>query len=247
MTQTRKDGRAPDQLRPISFQLDFQRSPAGSVLVSCGNTRVICAASVVDSVPRWMSAENKPGGWITAEYQMLPGSTFPRGSRERSRPSGRSSEIQRLIGRSLRSVVDLEKIPGKTIYLDCDVLDADGGTRCASICGSAVALELALQRLFGAGELKEWPVTSRVAAISVGLLDGQEILDLCYEEDSAADVDMNVIMTSNGEFVELQGTAEEHPFSRAQLDALLGLAEKGIREILELQAEALAEHARSSR
>jgi ribonuclease PH len=227
--------------------LDFQRTPAGSVLVSCGNTRVICAASVVDSVPKWMSAEGKPGGWITAEYQMLPGATAPRGSRERSRPSGRSSEIQRLIGRSLRSVVDLEKIPGKTIYLDCDVLDADGGTRCASICGSSVALELALQRLFAAGELSDWPLVSRVAAISVGLLDGQGILDLCYEEDAAAEVDMNVVMTSRGEFVELQGTAEEHPFSRSQLDALLGLAEKGIREILDLQGAVLADHARSAK
>jgi ribonuclease PH len=244
MIQTRNDGRARDQLRPISFELDFQRAPAGSVLVTCGNTRVLCAASVENSVPRWMSAEGKEGGWITAEYQMLPGATAPRGSRERSRPSGRSSEIQRLIGRSLRSVVDLEKIPGKTISLDCDVLDADGGTRCASICGSAVALELALQRMFEAGELKEWPMLSRVAAISVGLLGGQEILDLCYEEDSAAEVDMNVVMTSQGEFVELQGTAEEHPFSRAQLNALLAIAEKGIQEILDLQQAALENRSR---
>ncbi|MBT3287350.1 MAG: ribonuclease PH [Victivallales bacterium] len=240
MTDTRTDGRACDELRPISFELDYQRAPAASVLVSCGNTRVICAASVLDSVPRWMSAEGKQGGWVTAEYQMLPGSTGPRCSRERSKPSGRSSEIQRLIGRSLRSVVDLEKLPGKTISLDCDVLDADGGTRCASICGSAVALELALLRLSEAGQLTQWPLVSRVAAVSVGMLDGREILDLCYEEDSAAAVDMNVVMTSLGEFVELQGTAEEHPFTRDQLTRLLAIADKGVREILELQKAALA-------
>lgn len=240
MTDIRTDGRTWDQLRPVSFELDVQRAPTGSVLVSCGHTRVLCAASVVDSVPRWMSAEGKPGGWITAEYQMLPGATQPRGNRERSQPSGRTSEIQRLVGRSLRSVVDLEKLPGKTIYLDCDVLDADGGTRCASICGAAVALELAVTRLVEQGALSESPLRSRLAAVSVGLLAGQELLDLCYEEDSAAAVDMNVVMTSAGEFVELQGTAEEHPFSRAQLDRLLALAEKGLREILELQQAALA-------
>lgn len=240
MSDRRSDGRAWDELRPISFELDVQRAPTGSVLVSCGHTRVLCAASVVDSVPRWMSAEGKPGGWITAEYQMLPGATQPRGSRERSQPSGRTSEIQRLVGRSLRSVVDLAKLPSKTIYLDCDVLDADGGTRCASICGSAVALELALTRLMERGELPEWPLRSRVAAVSVGILDGQELLDLCYTEDSAAAVDMNVVMTSAGEFVELQGTAEETPFSRDQLNRLLALAEKGLREILDLQQAALS-------
>lgn len=240
MNDTRLDGRTRNQLRPVVFELDAQRSPAGSVMVSCGHTRVLCAASILDSVPRWMSAEGKPGGWITAEYQMLPGATSPRGDRERSHLGGRTSEIQRLIGRSLRSAVDLAKLPGKTIQVDCDVLDADGGTRCASICGAAVALELALSRLAAQGELAEWPLRSRVAAVSVGIVDGREILDLCYAEDSAAAVDMNVVMTSAGEFVELQGTAEEHPFNRAQLDRLLALAEAGIREIFARQEAALA-------
>ena len=240
MTHRRTDGRAEDELRPIRFELGYQRAPAGSVLVSCGNTRVICAASVVDAVPRWMTAEGKRGGWITAEYQMLPGATSPRGSREQGRPSGRSSEIQRLVGRSLRSAVDLDRLPGKTIYLDCDVLDADGGTRCAAVCGSSLALELALLHLFETGQISAWPLLSRVAAVSVGILGEREILDLCYEEDSAAAVDMNVVMNSRSEFVELQGTAEEHPFGRGQLDRLLALAQKGIQSILEHMREALA-------
>lgn len=239
MDHMRTDGRGRGQLRPITFELDVQRAPLGSVLVACGHTRVLCSASVEDAVPRWFG--DRPGGWITAEYEMLPGATRPRGRRERGQPSGRTSEIQRLIGRSLRAVVDLAKLPAQTFHLDCEVLDADGGTRCASICGAAVALELALSRLSGQGDLPVWPLRSRVAAVSVGLLDGRELLDLCYTEDAAAAVDMNVVMTSAGEFVELQGTAEEHPFSRGQLDRLLGLAEYGIREIFARQEAALAD------
>jgi ribonuclease PH len=238
----RIDDRKPDQLRPVSFTPGFQRHPEGSVLACFGQTRVICSASVVEGVPRWMTNESRPGGWLTAEYQMLPGSTADRVTRELSRgyPSGRSSEIQRLVGRSLRAVVDLSKLPGKTLYVDCDVLDADGGTRCAAITGGSVAVELALRKLFQEGRLSEWPMRSRVAAVSVGIVGGEVLLDLCYAEDSGADVDMNVVMTSAGSFVEIQGTAEAAPFDDEQLNGMLGAARKGIHEICALQKETVA-------
>lgn len=237
----RIDKRRNTELRPVSFQCGFQSHPAGSVLVTFGKTRVICAVSVEDAVPRWMKEQGKPGGWITAEYQMLPSSTETRTEREavRGKLSGRSSEIQRLIGRSLRAAVDLEKLPGMTFHIDCDVIDADGGTRCASITGASVALELAAKKLMAEGKLPEWPLLNRVAAVSVGLLQGEGLLDLCYVEDSAADVDMNVIMTDAGRFVELQGSGEEATFGDDDLTTLLGLAKKGLKEIFALQEEAV--------
>ena len=237
----RIDKRRNTDLRPVSFQCGFQSHPAGSVLVTFGKTRVICAVSVEEAVPRWMKEQGKPGGWITAEYQMLPSSTETRTEREavRGKLSGRSSEIQRLIGRSLRAAVDLEKLPGMTFHVDCDVIDADGGTRCASITGASVALELAAKKLMAEGKLPEWPLLNRVAAVSVGLLQGEGLLDLCYVEDSAADVDMNVIMTDAGRFVELQGSGEEATFGDDDLTTLLGLAKKGLKEIFALQEEAI--------
>ena len=237
----RIDKRRNTDLRPVSFQCGFQSHPAGSVLVTFGKTRVICAVSVEEAVPRWMKEQGKPGGWITAEYQMLPSSTETRTEREavRGKLSGRSSEIQRLIGRSLRAAVDLEKLPGMTFHIDCDVIDADGGTRCASITGASVALELAAKKLMAEGKLPEWPLLNRVAAVSVGLLQGEGLLDLCYVEDSAADVDMNVIMTDAGRFVELQGSGEEATFGDDDLTTLLGLAKKGLKEIFALQEEAI--------
>ena len=237
----RIDKRRNTDLRPVSFHCGFQRHPAGSVLVTFGGTRVICAVSVEEAVPRWMKEQGKPGGWITAEYQMLPSSTETRTEREavRGKLSGRSSEIQRLIGRSLRAAVDLEKLPGLTFHVDCDVIDADGGTRCASITGASVALELAARKLMDEGKLTEWPLLNRVAAVSVGLLQGEGLLDLCYVEDSAADVDMNVIMTDAGRFVELQGSGEEATFGDNDLTMLLGLAKKGLKELFVLQDEAI--------
>lgn len=238
----RTDGRAQDQLREVRFVRDFQASPAGSVLAEFGRTRVICSVSVVESVPRWMREQNVPGGWLTSEYQMLPGATVERTQREgrRGGPSGRSSEIQRLVGRSLRMAVDLEKLGARTFYVDCDVLDADGGTRCASICGGMVALEIALRKLHVVGTLPEWPVRNRVAAVSVGTVGGTPLLDLCYEEDSAADVDMNVVMTDDGRFIEIQGTAESEPMSGDDVQALLDLAHGGIETILTKQQQAIS-------
>ena len=237
----RIDKRRNTDLRPVSFQCGFQSHPAGSVLVTFGGTRVVCAVSVEDAVPRWMKEQGKPGGWITAEYQMLPSATETRTEREavRGKLSGRSSEIQRLIGRSLRAAVDLEKLPGMTFHIDCDVIDADGGTRCASITGASVALELAAKKLMSEGKLTEWPLLNRVAAVSVGLLQGEGLLDLCYVEDSAADVDMNVIMTDAGRFVELQGSGEEATFGDEDLTTLLGLAKKGLKDIFALQEAAV--------
>lgn len=241
----RADKRRPEQLRSVSFQAAFQKHPAGSVLVAFGNTRVICSVSVVEGVPRWM-APGDGRGWLTAEYQMLPGATAERSPREvgRGQVSGRSSEIQRLIGRSLRATLDLGRIPGRTLYVDCDVLDADGGTRCAAVTGACVALELALLKLLGTGALRDWPMVRRVAAVSVGVVQGEILLDLCYTEDSAAAVDMNVVMTSNGQFVEVQGTAEHDPFSREQMNGMLALAEGGLQELFRLQAEAVRSVAR---
>ena len=238
---TRCDNRLFDQLRSWSFIPDFQRNPLASVLAVSGNTRVICAVSLENAVPRWMTAQDVPGGWITAEYQMLPSATGTRGEREvtKGRLSGRSAEIQRLIGRSLRAVVDLSKLPGLTLHIDCDVIDADGGTRCASISGASLALQIAAARLQAQGVIAENPIVSRVAAVSVGRLGDDVLLDLCYQEDSAADVDMNVVMTDTGRFVELQGSGEEATFSEDDLSEMLKAAKKGLGEIFAIQAKAL--------
>ena len=237
----RRDGRQPDELRPVLFERDFTDAAAGSVLVSMGRTRVLCTASVDERVPPWM--RGRGNGWVTAEYSMLPGSTRERSEREvnRGRPSGRTQEIQRLIGRSLRSVIDMGLVGERQVTVDCDVLQADGGTRTAAISGAYVALHDACTRLVQAGVLRAHPVTTGCAAVSVGVVDAVSLLDLDYSEDVRAEVDMNVVMTSAGRFVELQGTAEGLPFSRAELDDLLGLAEHGIATILELQQAALAE------
>ena len=232
---TRIDGRTPEQLRPWSITANYLRHPAGSVLISCGNTRVICSATVEDKVPQWMKNQHVPGGWLTAEYGMLPPATGERTRREASsgKQSGRTVEIQRLIGRSLRMAADLQLLGERTCLIDCDVIDADGGTRCASISGGAAAFALACKKL-NIPSLKEM-----VAAVSVGIVNGVPMLDLCYEEDSAAEVDMNVIMTESGKLIEVQGTAEEHPFSRAQLNELLDLAEFGLKQIFTIQREIL--------
>ncbi len=228
----RHDGRRPDELRKLEMVPGFIENPAGSVLVSCGRTRVLCSASIEDGVPRFR--RDSGGGWLTAEYSMLPASTGERSAREvnRGRPGGRTMEIQRLIGRSLRAVTDLDLLGERTITLDCDVLQADGGTRTASISGAFVALGLALLEL--APEMgSEWrPLKSRLAAVSVGIVGGRELLDLDYPEDVTAEVDMNVVMTGEKELVEVQGTAEGHTFSRVQLNRLLDLAEKGVAEII---------------
>ena len=240
MSASRPDGRAVDELRPITFERDFTVMAAGSCLVSFGNTRVLCTASVDDDVPRWMRGKGK--GWVTAEYSMLPGASPERIRREvkDGKPSGRTQEIQRLIGRALRSVCDMRALGERQVIVDCDVLQADGGTRTASICGGYIALHDALQRLVISGEIKTNPLTAFCAAISVGVVNGVPVLDLPYVEDSNADTDMNVVMTSLGGFVEVQGTAEGAPFSRAELDTLLGLAEAGIEEIFALQREMLS-------
>jgi ribonuclease PH len=237
----RRDGREPDDLRPLRFERDYTEFAMGSVLVSMGKTKVLCTASVDERVPGWMRGRGK--GWVTAEYSMLPGSTSERTDREvqKGRPSGRTQEIQRLIGRSLRAVCDMTVLGERQIIVDCDALQADGGTRTASICGGYVALHDALSRLVGAGRLPSHPITEGLAAISVGIVAGTPMLDLPYVEDSKADVDMNVVMAGAGRFVELQGTAEGAPFTRAQHDALVDLAEKGIREILAEQAAVLAD------
>ena len=236
----RADGRAPDQLRPIAFERDFTRMAAGSCLVSFGETRVLCTASIDEDVPRWM--RHRGTGWVTAEYSMLPGSSPERIRREvkDGKPSGRTQEIQRLIGRALRTVCDMKLLGERQVLVDCDVLQADGGTRTASICGAYVALHDALTRLVSQGSLARHPLTARCAAVSVGVVNGAAVLDLPYVEDSRAEVDMNVVMTSGGDFVEVQGTAEGQAFSRSELDAMLGLAEKGIAEILDMQATLLA-------
>jgi ribonuclease PH len=236
----RPDGRANDQLRPLTFERDFTEFAAGSVLVSFGKTRVLCTASVDSDVPRWLKGKGR--GWVTAEYSLLPGSSPERVDREaaRGKQSGRTQEIQRLIGRSLRSVTDLTAMPDIQIVVDCDVLQADGGTRTAAICGGYVALHDALTRLVQAGRLPANPLTDECAAISVGIVQGTPVLDLPYVEDSTADVDMNVVMTGSGRFVEVQGTAEGQAFARSELDALLDLAEGGIGEIVARQRDLLA-------
>ncbi|HLM18862.1 MAG TPA: ribonuclease PH [Acidimicrobiia bacterium] len=237
----RKDGREPDELRPVLFVRDFTEFATGSVLVDFGRTRVLCTASLEDRVPPWLRGTGR--GWVTAEYSMLPGSTLERSNREaaRGRQSGRTQEIQRLIGRSLRAVADLEMIAELQITVDCDVLQADGGTRTAAICGGYVALHNAFSRMVAAGTIPTHPITDACAAISVGVVDALPHLDLDYSEDVRAEVDMNVVMTGTGRFIEVQGTAEGNPFSRSELDELLALAEKGITEIFELQRATLAE------
>jgi len=236
----RRDGREPDELRPVTFTRDFTEMAAGSVLVEFGRTRVLCTASVEERVPPWLRGKGK--GWVTAEYSMLPGSTPERANREaaKGKQSGRTQEIQRLIGRSLRAVTDLTVLGEVQITVDCDVLQADGGTRTASICGGYVALHDACSRLVGAGKLGAHPLTDQCAAISVGVVDALGYLDLEYTEDVRAEVDMNIVMTGAGKFIEVQGTAEGEPFSRNELDNLLVLAEGGINEIFALQRELTA-------
>ncbi len=236
----RADGRRVDEPRPLSFVRDYTEMAAGSVLVSFGRTKVLCTASIEEDVPRWLRGTGK--GWVTAEYSMLPGSTPERASREaaKGKQSGRTQEIQRLIGRSLRTVTDLAKIPDIQITVDCDVLQADGGTRTASICGGYVALHDAIARLVQRGVISEHALSDLVAAVSVGVVGGIPMLDLPYEEDSRADTDMNVVMTGGGAFVEVQGTAEHQAFTRAELDELLDLAAGGIERIHEAQRAILA-------
>jgi ribonuclease PH len=231
----RNDGRAADQMRPVKLTPDFVPVAEGSVLIEVGQTRVICTATVDDGVPSFLKGSGK--GWVTGEYGMLPRATEQRTAREsaRGRQSGRTLEIARLIGRSLRAVIDQQKLGERTVWLDCDVIQADGGTRTASITGAFVALTLALERLVAAGMLRSVPLTDSVAATSVGLVLGEPRLDLCYEEDSHAEVDMNVVMTGSGKFVEIQATAESRPFAGEQLDELLALATGGIRELTEYQ------------
>ena len=237
----RPDGRQPDELRPITFERDFTAQASGSVLVTFGRTMVLCTASIDDDVPRWMRGSGK--GWVTAEYGMLPGSSAERINREaaKGKQSGRTQEIQRLIGRSLRAVCDMTVLGERQVVVDCDVLQADGGTRTASICGGYLALHDALTREVKRGALAANPLTDEVAAISVGIVGGSALLDLPYVEDSNAEVDMNVVMTGAGRYVEVQGTAEGLAFSRDELDGLLELAAKGIGEIVDLQRELLSE------
>ncbi len=243
MSSTRADGRAADQLRPISFEAGIAPNATGSVLVSFGNTRVICGATIESRVPGWMRAQNMSGGWLTAEYSMLPYSTHDRKQRDSSkgRVDGRSVEIQRLIGRSLRAMVDLQKLGQHTLWVDCDVLQADGGTRTASITGAYVAARLAVQTLIDAGKLKENPIKDSIAAVSVGVVDGVALLDLPYTEDRDAEVDANIVMTGQGQFVEVQSSGEEATFSPDQLQQLLGLATKGLKEIAGLQTAFLTQ------
>lgn len=237
----RADGRQPDELRPVRFERDFTTQAAGSVLVAFGGTRVLCTASVEENVPRWMRGSGK--GWVTAEYSMLPGASAERIRREaaRGKQTGRTQEIQRLIGRSLRSVCDMERLGERQVIVDCDVLQADGGTRTAAITGGFVALHDALSRLVVSEAIAEHPLVDECAAVSVGVVDGIPLLDLPYLEDVGADTDMNVVMNGSGEFIEVQGTAEEAPFSRVELDALLDLAQAGIGRLTEMQRELLAE------
>src|SRR4051812_44222995 len=236
---SRPDGRANDELRPVTFVNDFVASATGSVLIEQGKTRVICTASVVDNVPRWMNGQGR--GWLTAEYGMLPASTGERKQRDvsKGRPDGRTVEIQRLIGRAIRGVVDFRALGERTIYLDCDVLQADGGTRCASITGAYVALALATERLIAEGLLERSPLTGSVAAVSAGIVAGRPVLDLDYPQDSPAEVDANVVMTGEGGLIEVQATAERTPLSRAHLDALLSLAATGIDELRGAQLAAI--------
>ncbi len=235
----RPSGRAPDELRPVQFIVDYTKHAAGSVLAAFGDTRVLCTASAENRVPPWLRGAGT--GWVTGEYGMLPGSTHTRSGREaaRGKQSGRTQEIQRLIGRSLRAASDLSALGERTVTLDCDVLQADGGTRTAAISGAFVALQVAMNRLCSDGNLKKNPVHGRIAAVSVGIFEGTPVLDLDYGEDSQAETDMNIVMNDAGRFIEVQGTAEGHAFDRREFDALLALATKGIDEIIEAQLKAI--------
>src|ERR1700730_17628416 len=240
--QQRSDGRAPDQLRPINFELNIAPHATGSVLVSMGNTRVICGVTVEEGVPRWMKEQTVGGGWLTAEYSMLPYSTTTRKPRDimKGRLDGRSTEIQRLIGRSLRSVVDLEKLGPRTMWVDCDVLQADGGTRTAAITGASLAVAIACRKLAKEKKVDAPPIKKLVAAVSAGILDGNAIVDLNYEEDKGVTVDFNLVATEDGEFVEVQGSGEESTFSQPQLDEMLVLGRKGIADLIAAQRAVLA-------
>ncbi len=237
----RKDGRRPDEIRPVKITRGFISTAEGSVLIEMGQTKVICTASIEEKVPQWLVGQGR--GWITAEYGMLPRATHTRTMRESvtGRIGGRTHEIQRLIGRSLRSVVELDSLGERTIWIDCDVIQADGGTRTASITGAYVALVDAIRFCIQNGILERNPIKEGIAAISVGVVDGTPMLDLCYEEDYRAEVDMNVVMTEGGNFIEVQGTAEGAPFSKQTLDTLLSLAELGIKQLIKVQKEALGE------
>ena len=238
----RNDGRAFDQLRPVTFELGIAPHATGSVLVSMGNTRVICAVMIDEGVPRWMKEQGVTGGWLTAEYSMLPYSTNTRKPRDitKGRLDGRSTEIQRLIGRSLRAVVDLEKLGPRTMWVDCDVLQADGGTRTAAITGASLAVAVACRRLVADKKLAAAPIRNLVAAVSAGVLRGEAILDLDYSEDKDVSVDFNVVATEAGEFVEVQGSGEEATFSHVQLDGMLALSRRGIAELIAAQGAVLA-------
>jgi ribonuclease PH len=240
---TRADGRNPNQLRPIRFQNNIAPYATGSTLIEWGSTRVICGVTVEEAVPRWMKEQNVEGGWVTAEYAMLPYSTLERKSRDsaRGKIDGRSHEIQRLIGRAMRAALNLEKLGERTVWVDCDVLQADGGTRAAAVTGAFVALSMAMQKLLVEGKLTEDPVLHAVAAVSVGIVKGQPLLDLCYAEDVAAAVDLNLVMNSAGEFIEVQSMGEESTFSEKQLNDLLALGKAGIHELLSAQEKALLE------
>ena len=239
-TYQRQDNRVVNELRNISFQNNIAPYATGSTLIEWGDTRVICGVSVEESVPRWM--QDQDGGWITAEYSMLPYSTLDRKKRDvnRGKLDGRSTEIQRLIGRSMRSAIDLKKVGSKTFWIDCDVLQADGGTRTASITGAYVAMGLAVNKMIAEGKLEENPFLDPVAAVSVGIVEGTALLDLCYVEDVAAEVDMNLVMTTTGQYIEIQGTGEEATFSPDQLSALLGLGREGVDLLGSLQKDAIS-------
>lgn len=238
----RSDGRAPDQVRPITFHLNIAPHATGSVLIGMGNTRVICTAMIEEIVPRWMKEQNVAGGWLTAEYSMLPYSTNTRKARDiaKGRLDGRSTEIQRLIGRSLRAAVDLEKLGARTMWIDCDVLQADGGTRTAAITGASLAVALACQKLVADKKLNASPMRTLVAAISAGVLDGSALIDLSYEEDKAVTVDFNLVATAEGELVEIQGSGEEATFGQLQLDEMMRLSRGAIAELIAAQRQILS-------
>ncbi len=236
----RPDNRQPSELRKIKVRKGFLKNAFGSCLIEMGETKVICTASIEEKVPQFLKKEGK--GWLTAEYGMLPASCNERIARESSKgkPSGRTQEIQRLIGRSLRSIVDLKKIGERTIWIDADVIQGDGGTRTASITGCFIALAEAIEKLRKADILQESPIIDYIAAVSVGIVNGKPVLDLCYQEDSKADVDMNVVMTGSGKFVEIQGTAESEPFSKKEMDTLLNLAKRGISQLIDVQKKTVS-------
>jgi ribonuclease PH len=244
----RLDDRQPDQLRPVQFDLGIAENATGSVLISMGKTRVLCGVTIEEAVPRWMKEQRVPGGWLTAEYSMLPYSTLTRKPRDiaKGKLDGRSSEIQRLIGRSMRAVVDLDKLGPRTLWVDCDVLQADGGTRTAAITGASVAVSLACQRLIEEKKLVESPVKMLVAAVSAGVIDGLALLDLDYAEDKEATVDLNLVATEDGALVEVQGAGEEATFTQMQLSEMLSLGAKGIAQLIALQREALTRVASST-